>query len=298
MLFCCLWRNAETSRHEHFIVISRYQQTLPLSTSDKCHNLSWSGGAVLITPRQSQHWQQSIDSILCPPHLHLMPPIGRPRRNIVMLFNVEKLQWLGYPKVKKIWRYVYSFWQNPRTWQTDTQTPYNSIGHIYVAKIIRNQWNNVPDRLLSRLSARHVWECVVTSRNSSWIANDVQLFVTCQHHAIQQWTGFELNGMVINNSAAFHVQICALKTGNFRQIWYQISGCLTVDFQLLCPQNSYDVTQMPRFKLKSILMVEWVASWQQCSLFQKSRTQHQRPWMRAHIGHCYVMCITCKEWKL
>ena len=32
MLFCCLWRNIETSCHKHFVVVSRYQQTSPLTT--------------------------------------------------------------------------------------------------------------------------------------------------------------------------------------------------------------------------------------------------------------------------
>jgi len=41
------------------------------------------------------------------------------RRNIAMPFGTEKLEWLGYPTVKKFWRYVYSFWQNSRTWQRD-----------------------------------------------------------------------------------------------------------------------------------------------------------------------------------
>jgi len=27
--------------------------------------------------------------------------------------------------VKKIWRYVYSFWHDPRTWQTDRRTPHD-----------------------------------------------------------------------------------------------------------------------------------------------------------------------------
>jgi len=53
--------------------------------------------------------------------------IRRPRyegssRNIAMLFGTEKLEWLGYPMVKKVWRCVYSFWHNSRTWQTNTQT--------------------------------------------------------------------------------------------------------------------------------------------------------------------------------
>ena len=37
MLFCCLWRNVGTSCHKHFVVVSRQQQTQPLTTSDKCH---------------------------------------------------------------------------------------------------------------------------------------------------------------------------------------------------------------------------------------------------------------------
>ena len=34
MLFCCLWRNVETSCYKHFAVFSRNQQTPPLTTSD------------------------------------------------------------------------------------------------------------------------------------------------------------------------------------------------------------------------------------------------------------------------
>jgi len=38
-----------------------------------------------------------------------------------MSFGMGNLEWLGYLMVKKVWRYVYSFWQNVRTWQTHTQ---------------------------------------------------------------------------------------------------------------------------------------------------------------------------------
>jgi len=37
------------------------------------------------------------------------------RRNIAIPFIKEKLEWLGYPMVKKIRRYLYSFWHDPRT---------------------------------------------------------------------------------------------------------------------------------------------------------------------------------------
>ena len=39
-----------------------------------------------------------------------------------MPFGTEKLEWFGYPIVKKCWRYVYSFWQNSRTWRSDGRT--------------------------------------------------------------------------------------------------------------------------------------------------------------------------------
>ena len=59
------------------------------------------------------------DCDLCLPHLHLTRPLGGPFWNIAMTFGTEKLERFGYQTVKKIWRYVYSFWQNPQTWWTD-----------------------------------------------------------------------------------------------------------------------------------------------------------------------------------
>jgi len=38
-----------------------------------------------------------------------------------MPLGKETLEWCGYPTVKKFWS-VYSFWHNPRTWQTHTHT--------------------------------------------------------------------------------------------------------------------------------------------------------------------------------
>jgi len=68
ILFCCLWRNVETSCHKHFVVVSRHQQTPPLTAaSDKCHNLPQAGGAVLITPGRrsvdSTRWSQILAEI-------------------------------------------------------------------------------------------------------------------------------------------------------------------------------------------------------------------------------------------
>jgi len=69
-------------------------------------------------------------------------------RKIAVTFGAEKLQWCGHPVVKKFWRYVYSFQQNTRRWQTDgrtdrrkegrtvgwmdgRQTPRDGIGRVY-----------------------------------------------------------------------------------------------------------------------------------------------------------------------
>jgi len=56
--------------------------------------------------------------------LHSTPPLvgGGFRRNIGTPFETEKLEWCRYLMVKKFRRHLYSFWRDPRTWQTDRQT--------------------------------------------------------------------------------------------------------------------------------------------------------------------------------
>ena len=54
--------------------------------------------------------------------LHSTPPLGGSRRNIGTPFGLEKLVWYRYPMVKKFRRYLYLFWRDPRTWQTDGRT--------------------------------------------------------------------------------------------------------------------------------------------------------------------------------
>jgi len=55
--------------------------------------------------------------------LHSTPPLRRcPSEYRHAVWYWKTLEWCGYPAVKKIRRYVYSFWQNPRTRQTHGQT--------------------------------------------------------------------------------------------------------------------------------------------------------------------------------
>jgi len=71
---------------------------------------------------------------------------GGPRRNRAVKFGTEKLDWWGYPKVKKIWRYVYSFWHDPRTWQTDwdTDIAWRHRPRLCIASHGKNQSNARP----------------------------------------------------------------------------------------------------------------------------------------------------------
>jgi len=61
------------------------------------------------------------------------PRYGGFRRNIGTPFGAEKLEWCCYPMVKKIRRYVYSFWRDPRTWRKDGQTLHDSKDRTYAS---------------------------------------------------------------------------------------------------------------------------------------------------------------------
>jgi len=121
-----LWHNNEASCHT-------LSCRLPSKTNSVAQwrlvsSTRWSVAAKCIalrthsTPR-SQLLVQNRD--FCLPHLHSQPPLGGgggSRQSIAIPFGVANLEWLGYTMVKKCWRYVYSFWHNSRTWQTDRQT--------------------------------------------------------------------------------------------------------------------------------------------------------------------------------
>jgi len=79
--------------------------------------------AVAVVVRTASNSQISVQNRdFCLPQLHSTPPLGPRRQNIAMTFGIEKLEWCGYSTVKSFWRYVYSFWQNVWTWQTDSHT--------------------------------------------------------------------------------------------------------------------------------------------------------------------------------
>ena len=61
--------------------------------------------------------------------------MGGSRRNIATPFGMEKLEWLGYPMVKKFRRSLFILTQltNVTDTQTDRHTPHDGIGRAYAS---------------------------------------------------------------------------------------------------------------------------------------------------------------------
>ena len=59
---------------------------------------------------------------------HTLPAFDGPIRGcpsiVILSYGLvrKKLEWCGYPTAKEVWEYVYSFWHNSWTWQTDRRT--------------------------------------------------------------------------------------------------------------------------------------------------------------------------------
>jgi len=107
-LFCCLWHNVEASCHKYFVVFSRNQHCGLLPAM--CHKLRLDGGRG-------------------PPATALTTTdlLQGSRRNIAIPFGMEKLEWCGYPTVKKFPRY-FLFVLTVCTNVTDKQTLNDSKG--------------------------------------------------------------------------------------------------------------------------------------------------------------------------
>ena len=51
---------------------------------------------------KARYWLKIVIFFISP--LHSTPPLGDPHRNIAIPFGTEKLEWWGYPTVKKLLR--------------------------------------------------------------------------------------------------------------------------------------------------------------------------------------------------
>ena len=101
-------------------------------------------------------------------HFIIPPCIRRPRyggsrRNIGTPFNMRKLEWCRYLKVKKFRRYLYLFWRNSRTWQTHGQTyghRVTAIAALCIASHGKNVGCGTWKRRFFCTSALNNWETV------------------------------------------------------------------------------------------------------------------------------------------
>ena len=130
MLFCCLWRNAETSCHKNFAVISRHQQTPPLTTNEVSQLAGrWSDDVVLTTPGWWQRQQHAVNSDIgsyrdfCLPHLNSAPSLrggGASEYCCAVWYGKTRMVWLpGCEKILKIYLFVLTECTNMSDTRTD-----------------------------------------------------------------------------------------------------------------------------------------------------------------------------------
>ena len=104
-----------------------------------CHNLR-NGGIVLWQPCwqhlaccsiNSRHIGSELQFLPTPPAVST-PPLGGflLEYHHPVWYRKTRMVWL--PDGKKFWRYVYSFWDDPRTWQTDRRTDRHRMTAIAV----------------------------------------------------------------------------------------------------------------------------------------------------------------------
>jgi len=137
MLFCCLLRYAKLLVINTSSSSPAINKLRRFTTSNKRHNLPLSGGAVLITRSRSQRWQHAMEQDIGSESRFMPIPLAfdAPVRGVPVGILPWCLVWKTVKKILKI--NVYSFLQNPRTWETDRQTdgrtPHDGICRAFIA---------------------------------------------------------------------------------------------------------------------------------------------------------------------
>jgi len=112
-----------------FGLMSSAKVTSSLAVTNKVH---WCVAIVVSVCRDTRNCWWHFTSLRCQSQILVenrsyptciqCPRQEGPRQNIAITFGTEKLEWCGYPTVKKLWEHVYLFRHNTRTWRTDEQT--------------------------------------------------------------------------------------------------------------------------------------------------------------------------------
>jgi len=151
-------------------------------------NSPWSSAAEYIAPAapaiHSMWWSQILaqNCNFCLPNLQKMPSLGESPLEYPMTFGTEKLEWCGYPMVKKFCTYIYSFWQNPQMWWTHTTWWHRPrLRGIAWQKwwFLANIW--LSDRRLVKCEQQLRWSTVQFAAHAS-----VNL-VHCNQHGWPRW---------------------------------------------------------------------------------------------------------------
>jgi len=132
------------------------------------------------------------------------PIRGFPVRILPCRLVRKKVEWLGYPTVKKFWRYVYWFWHNPRTWQTDTHTD----GQTDTAWRQRPRLHSIARQKLADAVKSHLnwrlWQALLHCWQDKWrVRSSVDVTVTSTFVSgptAHRWLSLQLKQLVNNET--------------------------------------------------------------------------------------------------
>ena len=111
------------------------------------------------------------------------------RRNIAIPFGTKKLEWPGYPMMKKFRRYIYSFWRNSRTYEYELLVSYLMLNDIMTLKsglevtLCHSEWYHSKDWV--RFPIRFHSNCGSILHQFRYIARYWLFFHTLLHSAPQ-----------------------------------------------------------------------------------------------------------------
>jgi len=153
---------------------------------------------------------------------------------------MEKLEWCGYPMVEKFRRYVYSFWHDPRTWQTHTHTHRYRVITALVHSIMRQ-----------KLSSLELWTLLTTVR-MSYIAYSKNPF-------LELWDDLEW---------WFYSHQCTDGSGglSYRLVTVILLFILTFPLEGLLSEAEHDLLATAKFLVLVLYVIVLVCGMQSCIL--------------------------------